>query len=190
MDAGYHHGALRETLLTEARRLLVEDGLEAVTLRELARRAGVSHAAPARHFADRDALLDALRDRGFDELTAALEHAADSGALGDRLTAYGRAHALFALDNGPLVALMFGRKAPAGDAAAARFFALGARLLGEAPTGAPGPLPYLVAATFEGIASLVAAGRLPRDRLDEVVAAAVRTLLPAVRAQQQDAAAS
>src|SRR5262249_42865731 len=75
-DPPYHHGRLRAALLTEAERVLREDGIEALSLRELARRAGVSHAAPRRHFTDRQALLDALAEAGFtrlaDEMHAAI----------------------------------------------------------------------------------------------------------------------
>ncbi|MDX5367368.1 MAG: TetR/AcrR family transcriptional regulator [Alphaproteobacteria bacterium] len=56
----YHHGNLREALVTAALALLDEDGIEAVTIRAVARRAGVTHAAPANHFRDRRALLTAL----------------------------------------------------------------------------------------------------------------------------------
>lgn len=188
MDTTYHHGALRETLVTDGRQLLVEQGLDAVSLRELARRAGVSHGAPRRHFADRDALLAAIAARGFDDLTDVLRTAARQDGLEARLTAYAHAFVRYALENGPLLALMFGTKTDADAApvvveAAGRFFALGATLLGQ-PEGAPtGPLPYLVAATLEGISSLVVAGRLPSERVDEVVEAAVAMLLPAIRAQ-------
>ena len=60
----YHHGNLREALLVQAMTTLREGGVEALSLRELARAVGVSHAAPRRHFPDRQALLDALAERG------------------------------------------------------------------------------------------------------------------------------
>lgn len=181
MDTSYHHGDLRETLLAEGRRLLVEQGVEAVTLRELARRAGVSHAAPSRHFRDRDALLEAIAARGFESLTAALRDADRLDGQEARLTSYAHAHIAFARDQGPLMSLMFGTHATPGgplDAAAARFFALGAELLGQRADGDPGALPFLVAGMFEGIAGLVIAGRLAPERVDAVVADAVAMLLP------------
>ncbi len=90
-DRPYHHGRLRDTLLAEAERTLREQGVEQLSLRELARQAGVSHAAPRRHFADRQALLDALAGAGFarlaDEVAAAVEDAGPDfrgPAAGDR----------------------------------------------------------------------------------------------------------
>src|SRR5881409_3479699 len=61
----YHHGNLRAALLERAERVVSERGVHALSLRELAREVGVSHAAPRRHFADRQALLDALALEGF-----------------------------------------------------------------------------------------------------------------------------
>jgi AcrR family transcriptional regulator len=73
--AGYHHGALRSAVLAAAAEQIASDGVDAVSLRGLARRAGVSHAAPAYHFGDRRGLLTALAAEGFellaDELAAA-----------------------------------------------------------------------------------------------------------------------
>lgn len=74
----YHHGNLRATLLEAAERSLRENGAEQLSLRELAREAGVSHAAPRRHFADRQALLDALAESGFARLGAELRTARDA----------------------------------------------------------------------------------------------------------------
>jgi AcrR family transcriptional regulator len=68
----YHHGNLRETLLQGAVRVIAEVGPAAFTLREVARRAGVSHNAPYRHFRDKDALLATVAAQGFRELTRAM----------------------------------------------------------------------------------------------------------------------
>src|SRR6516162_6235923 len=72
----YHHGNLREALLKAAIRLIAEVGPAAFTLREVARRAGVSHNAPYRHFRDKDDLLAAVAAQGFWELTQAMLDAA------------------------------------------------------------------------------------------------------------------
>src|SRR5689334_12922453 len=72
----YHHGNLRAALLAEAVRVLAEADAATLSLRDLARRLGVSHAAPYRHFADKDALLAAIAQQGFELLTAELETAA------------------------------------------------------------------------------------------------------------------
>lgn len=97
----YHHGDLRQALLDAALWLAEERGVAAVTLREVARRAGVSHAAPYHHFADKAALLDALVVRSYGALTAAVRAAADSepGDALARLGAIGVAYVRFALDH-------------------------------------------------------------------------------------------
>jgi AcrR family transcriptional regulator len=69
----YHHGDLRQTVLQVAGEILEKEGLGALSLRELARRAGVSHNAPYRHFPDRESLLAALATEGFELLGDALE---------------------------------------------------------------------------------------------------------------------
>lgn len=73
--AGYHHGDLREALLVAADQLLHEEGLQGLTLRACARRAGVSHAAPKHHFANLSELLSEVAARGFERLTVALKEA-------------------------------------------------------------------------------------------------------------------
>ncbi|MBI9113402.1 TetR/AcrR family transcriptional regulator [Sanguibacter suaedae] len=71
----YHHGDLRAVLLSEAASVVAADGPDALTLRGLARRAGVSHAAPAHHFRDRRGLLTALATEGFVRLERAMRSA-------------------------------------------------------------------------------------------------------------------
>src|SRR3954464_5665118 len=73
----YHHGNLREELLREGERALESGGAAGLSLREVARAIGVSHAAPRRHFADKQALLDALAEAGFARLTSKLRGAVD-----------------------------------------------------------------------------------------------------------------
>ncbi|WKG02711.1 TetR/AcrR family transcriptional regulator [Mycolicibacterium sp. HK-90] len=72
---GYHHGDLKAVILAEAATLVAERGADGISLRELARAAGVSHAAPAHHFTDRRGLFTALATEGFQLLTAALAEA-------------------------------------------------------------------------------------------------------------------
>ena len=74
----YHHGNLREALLEAAIRLIAEVGPTAFTLREVARRAGVSHNAPYRHFHDREDLMAAVAAQGFRELTPASSNASNT----------------------------------------------------------------------------------------------------------------
>lgn len=104
-----------------------------------------------------------------------------------RLASYARASVRFAMDNGPLLALMWGTKADGSTGSAAeaarRFLTSGATLLGEEPGAAPSTLPFLVAVTLEGVGAPAAAGRIPADRVDEVVDAAVTALLPSLTAR-------
>lgn len=79
----YHHGDLRAALLARAEQTLRERGPGDLSLRELARDLGVSHAAPSRHFKDKQTLLDALAQTGFERLREVLE--ASQEALGESL---------------------------------------------------------------------------------------------------------
>src|SRR5262249_26611005 len=72
-DRPYHHGALRRAVLDAALEVLATDGVEALRLRDLARRIGVSHAAPAHHFGDRAGLRTAIAAEGFELLAEELE---------------------------------------------------------------------------------------------------------------------
>jgi AcrR family transcriptional regulator len=104
----YHHADLRRVLLAAARRLLERAGPDALSLREVARRAGASHNAPYRHFKDRAALLAALAAEGFDALGAATRAAGEAAPPERRLGAMGAAYVRFALDSPNLFRLMFG----------------------------------------------------------------------------------
>ncbi|QIG49810.1 TetR/AcrR family transcriptional regulator [Nordella sp. HKS 07] len=105
----YHHGDLREALVVAAIALLEEKGLASFTLRECARRAGVSHAAPAHHFATAADLLAEIAARGFERFVAALGEAADAenATPVTRLAAMGQAYVAFALANPAIYGLMF-----------------------------------------------------------------------------------
>jgi AcrR family transcriptional regulator len=76
---GYHHGRLRQALLAAARALMAERGLSGFTLAEAAKRVGVTGAAPYRHFADRNALVAALAQDGFEHFNEQLGRAWDGG---------------------------------------------------------------------------------------------------------------
>lgn len=96
----YHHGALRPALIAAAEAVIAERGLDRFSLRETARRAGVSPAAPAHHFGDVRGLLTAIAADAFADLAKALE-AADTAAGPDResrIKAQGMAYVAFALD--------------------------------------------------------------------------------------------
>jgi len=97
--ATYHHGDLRAAMLAAAARLVEDEGVAGLSVREAARRAGVSHNAPYRHFPDRESLLAALAADGLVQLEKALE-----GRTGREL---GEAYVRFALANPRRFQMMF-----------------------------------------------------------------------------------
>ena len=104
----YHHGDLRQALLDAAIDLLLNQGLAPLTLRAVARHAGVSQAAPYHHFKDRGALLAAVAEEGFKFLAGSLQIAAKKARNPrDRLEALSRAYVKFALTNRPHFLVMF-----------------------------------------------------------------------------------
>lgn len=105
----YHHGNLPRALLDAALSVMKEQGVAALSLREVARRAGVSHAAPAHHFKDKTGLLTALAAEGFarfrDALAAGRDQAADHPLA--RFAATGHAYVRFAIEHPQHFELMF-----------------------------------------------------------------------------------
>lgn len=185
MDRPYHHGRLRSVLLAEAERTLREHGVERLSLRDLARQAGVSHAAPRRHFADRQALLDALAETGFarlgDEVRAAIDGAGEDHPA--RLRAAATAYVRFAVHDAALLELMFsaksaGRSGALREASLRLFTTLGdlvvqAQEAGVLPAGDTERLRLLLAATLQGIAALVTSGRVQPGETDALTMDAV-----------------
>lgn len=107
--ADYHHGDLEPALVAAARAILEKDGIEALSLRAVARAVGVSPAAPYHHFADKDALLAAVAAQGFRELTAAMEkRMARETEPTKRFLGTGAGYVAFATANPALFRLMFG----------------------------------------------------------------------------------
>jgi AcrR family transcriptional regulator len=107
--ARYHHGDLRRALLQEAARTIRDEGIEAVTLRAVGERLGVSRTALYRHFADKSALLAAVAREGFQTFRRELQDAweqAGGGRAG--FTAMGRAYHRFAVANPAHYRVMFG----------------------------------------------------------------------------------
>jgi AcrR family transcriptional regulator len=105
----YHHGDLRSALLEAALAVLTEIGPQGLSIREVARRAGVSHAAPYRHFADRDELILAVVEQGFElmQQTMAAEKAAANPDPLDQFAASGLAYVNFALQHPAYYRVMF-----------------------------------------------------------------------------------
>jgi AcrR family transcriptional regulator len=122
--SAYHHGDLRAALISHGLRILSERDAESLSLREIARAAGVSATSVYRHFPDKDALMAALASEGLAQLAAA-QHAAADAANGGKagFAATGRAYVRFALANPALFRLIFASPASAcaGEAEAMTF---------------------------------------------------------------------
>ncbi len=190
----YHHGNLRTALLEQAERTLRERGVQELSLRELAREVGVSHGAPRRHFADRQALLDALAEAGYARLGAELRSAADGAGeeFEPRLQATAAAYVRFATRDAALLELMFAGKhreeAGALHEAAERAFSVVLELIdqgqaqGALERGDPERVGLVLLATIQGIATLVTSGIVQAEQLDELVADAIAQFLRGSRA--------
>ena len=104
----YHHGDLRRALIDAARRLLESEGPSALSLRAVAREAGVSPAAPYHHFKDKGELLDAVAQEGWQMLDQALAAAkAAAPSAREAMTGLGVAYVCFASDNPALYRIMY-----------------------------------------------------------------------------------
>ena len=190
----YHHGNLRSALLEQAERTIREQGVDALSLRDLARQVGVSHGAPRRHFADRQALLDALAESGFVRLEADLRAAVDAAGeeFQARLGAAAAAYIRFAVADPELLELMFAGKHrdPEGalNDAAERAFSVMLELIEQGQANAvlepgdPERVGLVLFATIQGIAALVTAGLVEPDQIDELVADAIAHFLRGSRA--------
>jgi AcrR family transcriptional regulator len=160
---GYHHGDLPAALLLAAADILEKEGVAALTLRALARRAGVSHTAPYRHFADRESLLAALAAEGFGMLGRAQREAAAGGGL----RGMGEAYVHFALDHPQRFRLMFGsqvrisRHPALREVATKTFEGLSGALAAQVP-GARGARDASIAAwaMVHGLAQLLLEDRI------------------------------
>jgi AcrR family transcriptional regulator len=170
----YHHGNLRESLLQAAISLIAEVGPTAFTLREVARRAGVSHNAPYRHFRDKDDLVASVAAEGYRELTnAMLRAAAKHPRAVDRLKNAGLAYIEFALQRPEYFTVMFdapGTAEPDESVAAPEakqaFTTLvdlvsNAQDKNQLPSGDPLQFALLAWTMVHGVAKLAITGRLP-----------------------------
>ncbi|MEU9285078.1 TetR/AcrR family transcriptional regulator [Streptomyces sp. NPDC048275] len=175
----YHHGDLRAALLSRAEETLREKGPAALSLRELARDLDVSHAAPSRHFKDKQALLDALALVGFERLVATLAASQESAgeSFADQFGALARAYVDFATTNAELLDLMFSIKHDPAASEALREASQGmAGLVGKLITEGQrrgevreGPLETIgipLFSTLRGFVSLAVSSTLPADTLD------------------------
>ena len=181
----YHHGDLQVALIRVAGKMLEKEGVEALKLREVARRAGVSHNAPYRHFAEREALLAALAAEGFEWLGAAQRKAAEAGGL----RGMGEAYVHFALTQPQRFRLMFGGQISIAkhpqlrEVATKTFEALSGALSARVPEAqGAGDSSIAAWALVHGLAQLLLGGRISsvakRGRDD---ATFVREVLASVR---------
>jgi AcrR family transcriptional regulator len=193
----YHHGNLRAALLAQAEHTVRERGGQELSLRELARDVGVSHGAPRRHFADRQALLDALAEVGFTRLGGELRAAVDDEGEDDfeaQLRATASAYVRFATRDAALLELMFAGKhrdrSGALDEAAGRAFSVMLELIqqgqatGALQRGEPERVGLVLFATMQGIAALVTGGMVDVDQIDGLVADAIAHFLRGSRSMR------
>jgi AcrR family transcriptional regulator len=201
----FHHGSLRSVLLEQAEVMLRESGVDGLSLRELARQAGVSHGAPRSHFIDRQALLDALAVQGFERLTEKVTAAIHRpGTLTQRFRHVGHAYVDFAVEDAALMELMFAAKMASTSESlqqtSARLFQVLDDAIGkDSPDGRGVPLAndsahadhsprahdddartrfkLLFAATMQGTATLIASRRISRSQGDVIVDDAIDLLL-------------
>ena len=195
----YHHGDLASELLQAAEIELTENGIESFSLRAVAKRAGVSHGAPAHHFKDKTGLLTALATVGYERLVSAQDARKD--AVGSdpakQLVASGQGYVDFAEEYPRLFRLMFSSATPDRsnknfhDASMLAFNSLveGVRnLLGVSPYEDPAAMRQLMTSwsMVHGLAELIISGRaevpimyshLSRKEKDDVVAEIVRRAL-------------
>lgn len=110
--ASYHHGDLRNALIIAAAELIEESGSEDFAMIDAARRAGVSNAAPYRHFCDRDALLQAVSELGYYALATALKEISEQHELGstEAIIALGKYYLRYVVSKKPFFNLMWGER--------------------------------------------------------------------------------
>lgn len=194
----YHHGDLRSALLAAAEMELAEKGIEGFSLRGVAKRAGVSHAAPAHHFGDANGLLTALAARGFEQLMKRqLDFMEKAGPDSwEQLQAAGLGYVNFALEHTPIFRLMFSSDRPdtgdpelkdATEAAYAMLLDHLKTIHGALPEENPSVALDMAAAwaTVHGLADILASGRLkpvsllPEKARNIAIAAILQRSMPA-----------
>ena len=179
-EGGYHHGNLKEALVQAALDLIANKGPAGFTFAEAARSAGVSPAAPYRHFRDRDELLASVAQQGFEQFESQLTAAWDDGRP-DTPTAFqrvGKAYLAFARENPAYYSAMFESGVPlesnpallvASERAFTIIRAASERLVAMAPPGVPRPPAMMMAlhiwSMSHGIASLFGRGDAARRKL-------------------------
>jgi AcrR family transcriptional regulator len=189
----YHHGNLHEALLHAAEEALETSGVQSLSLRELSRELGVSHTSPRRHFADKQALLDALAIRGFERFELVLSRAIKGReSFKVRLTKLARAYVGFALKHPALFALMFEAKHrpnPPAELLQASDKAFGhgpatfaeGQAAGEVIAGDPGRLCLVAFAALQGLISISTKGKFKGISLDTLTGEVIERIITGFR---------
>jgi len=190
----YHHGNLRQALLSAGERAIESAGVLHLSLRELSRELGVSHTSPRRHFADKQALLDALALHGYERLGAALARAArDHGQpFNVRLTKVARAFVSFAIQHPAMLGLMFEAKhradAPrelleAGENAFAHIFGVftSGQATGAVVAGDPHRLALVAFAALQGLVTLSTNGKFKGASLNVLIGEVIERIILGLR---------
>ncbi|MGL5805114.1 MAG: TetR/AcrR family transcriptional regulator [Xenococcaceae cyanobacterium] len=178
----YHHGDLRQALIDSAIELILEKDVSTLSLREIARRVGVSHAAPYRHFEDKEALLAAVAEEGFIALTQSMSQARDRASSDplNRLEAIALAYVQYAIAHPTHYRVMFGsRKEKSGrhpasiEAGEAAFLVLlGAIEIGQAAkmirSGDLKQLAWVAWSLVHGLAMLLIEEILPISQQKDI----------------------
>ncbi|MFJ2645216.1 TetR/AcrR family transcriptional regulator [Streptomyces sp. NPDC087420] len=181
----YHHGDLRAACIESAISLLDEGGESTLSLRAVARRAGVSANAPYRHFRDKNALLAALATHGFHELGRLMKEADNSADPGEEFLALGQSYVRYALDHPGIFRLMYGHPCSRYDAEANAAAAESAQVLANrvsqlVPEESRQALLIGSWALVHGLASLILDGKITSggpEEVDDLVRVTVRTIL-------------
>ena len=193
----YHHGNLREELLRAAEAALEARGVQQLSLRELSRELGVSHASPQRHFATKQDLLDALAIMGFERLDSVITKATETRSqdFNARLTKVALAQVGFALKHPALLALMFEAKRqptmpPEILTALYAAFSHMPRILqegqaaGKIVAGDPYRLALTIGAAIHGLVAISVDGKIKGDPLKVLVPETIHHLLNGLGTKQ------
>ncbi|UXM91380.1 TetR/AcrR family transcriptional regulator [Paenarthrobacter sp. JL.01a] len=184
----YHHGKLREALLERAMETLEEVGVDGLSLRQLARDVNVSHGAPAKHFRDKQALIDALAMAGFELMNSRIQTASEAGgSLRERFVGVAKAYVGFALAHPALLTVMYSTKHHPGSSTElrntggqgieiAQAMIVEAQEAGELAPGDPATLAMVCFVSLHGAALLAAGKHLEGIPVSDAIAATTDTL--------------
>jgi len=187
-DQPYHHGKLREALLERAMETIEEAGVEGLSLRQLARDVNVSHGAPAKHFRDKQALIDAVALAGFETMNSRIQDAAQSsGDLRGRFVNVGTAYVDFAVEHPALLTVMYATKHHPDSSEelrstgvqsihVAQAMIAEAQEAGVLAAGNPETLAMVCFVSLHGTALLAAGGHLEGTSVEDVITATTDTL--------------